>query len=253
MHLIYYGANSWLWDLGNYRILIDPWLVDSLVFGNMPWLFKGDHTIPINALPDNIDLILLSQGLPDHTHKPTLQQLDHQIPVVGSPNATKTAKALGYKTVTAIAPGETYTSDRLEVRAFPGAPVGITPENGYILTALPHDAAPRTTLYYEPHGFPPSDIATYGPVDIVISPIANLELPVAGAIIQGDKTALTLAKALQPRLFLPTAVGGDITYSGVLDALLSTVGSIDKFRNALSDQQLSTDVVEPTPQQALRI
>jgi len=254
MHLIYYGANSWLWDLDGYRVLIDPWLVDSLVFGNMTWLFKGDHATPVGSLPDNIDLILLSQGLPDHTHKPTLQRLDHHIPVVGSPNAAKTARSLGYTTVTAIAPGETYTSDRLEVKAFPGAPVGITPENGYVITARPQDTASEpTTLYYEPHGFPPSDIADRGPVDIVVSPIVNLELPVVGAIIQGHKTAIELAEALQPRLFFPTAAGGDITYSGVLDSVLSTVGDVDSFRKALSDHQLATDVVEPPPREPVHI
>ncbi|MEO0407290.1 MAG: MBL fold metallo-hydrolase [Cyanobacteria bacterium P01_A01_bin.135] len=261
MHLIYYGANSWLWDLNGYRILVDPWLVDSLVFPNLSWLFKGDHTEPV-PMPEQIDLILLSQGLPDHTHKPTLQQLDRSIPVVGSPNAAKTARALNYSSVTAIAPGEIYRGDRLEIAAFQGAPVGVTPENGYWVTVLPNpdtsssaspepDPRPNAkpmTLYYEPHGFPPGDIATRGPVDIVISPIVNLELPLAGAIIQGEKTALQLAEALTPQLFLPTAAGGDnITYSGVLDAVLSTSGSAESLRRSLAAQQISTTVVEPLP------
>jgi L-ascorbate metabolism protein UlaG (beta-lactamase superfamily) len=41
MRLIYFGANSWLIELGQQRILIDPWLVGSLMFGNLTWLFKG--------------------------------------------------------------------------------------------------------------------------------------------------------------------------------------------------------------------
>lgn len=252
MHLIYYGANSWLWDLGRYRILVDPWLVDSLVFANLSWLFKGDHRDPV-PLPDNIDLILLSQGLPDHTHKPTLQQLDRQIPVVGSPNAAQTARSLGYSQVTAIAPGERYKNDDLEIAAFQGAPVGITPENGYWVTVSPTATSPMT-LYYEPHGFPPGDLAARGPVDIVISPIVNLELPLAGAIIQGQKTALELAQALTPRLFFPTAAGGDsVVYSGALDRILSVSGSADALRRSLSSHQLSTTVVEPEPYKPIAV
>ncbi|MGF1515245.1 MAG: MBL fold metallo-hydrolase [Elainellaceae cyanobacterium] len=259
MHLTYYGANSWLWDLDDYRVLIDPWLVDSLVFGNMTWLFKGEHATPIREIPESVDLILLSQGLPDHTHPPTLRQLDRQIPVVGSPNAAATARDLGYQSVRAIAPGEAYTSDRLKVQAFKGAPVGITPENGYLITALPQSHPPagsgtdRTTIYYEPHGYPPDNLETYGPVDVVISPVVNLELPIAGAIIQGQKTALKLAQALKPKLFFPTAAGGDITYSGLLDALLKTGGTPDGFRQTLAVQQLTTQFVEPTPQEPVSI
>ncbi|MGF1536005.1 MAG: MBL fold metallo-hydrolase [Elainellaceae cyanobacterium] len=261
MQLTYYGANSWLWDLDNYRVLVDPWLVDSLVFANMAWLFKGEHATPITPLPEGIDLILLSQGLPDHTHPPTLRQLDRQIPVVGSPNAAATAREIGYQSVTAIAPGEAYTNERLEIQAFEGAPVGITPENGYLVTASPANAnneanasSPQAiTLYYEPHGYPPADMGTYGPVDVVISPVVNLELPVAGAIIQGQKTALKLAQTLKPRLFFPTAAGGDITYSGILDSILSTVGTTDRFRQALAEHQLSTELIEPAPQEPVAV
>jgi L-ascorbate metabolism protein UlaG (beta-lactamase superfamily) len=108
MYLTYYGANSWLLEFDNMRVLIDPWLVGSLVFANQEWLFKGDRLNAIEPLPDNIDLILLSQGLEDHAHRPTLETLPHQIPVIASPNGAKVATEMGYETVTALAPGETH-------------------------------------------------------------------------------------------------------------------------------------------------
>ncbi len=52
MHLTYFGANSWLIELGKQRILIDPWLVRSLIFGNLPWLFQGQRTGSLASLPD---------------------------------------------------------------------------------------------------------------------------------------------------------------------------------------------------------
>ena len=41
MQLTYLDSNSWLMEISGKRILLDPWLVGDLVFGNLPWLFKG--------------------------------------------------------------------------------------------------------------------------------------------------------------------------------------------------------------------
>jgi L-ascorbate metabolism protein UlaG (beta-lactamase superfamily) len=244
MNLTYFGANSWLIELEQQRILIDPWLVGSLVFGNLPWLFKGDRSKPLASLPDKIDLILLSQGLEDHAHRPTLEQLDKTIPVVGSPNAAKVVKQLGYTQVTSLTPGQTFTlTNQIEIRAMPGAPIGLQVENSYLLKHL--DSA--TTLYYEPHGFPPSELKNYAPVDVVISPVVNLELPLAGAIIKGNTTALQLAQWLKPQVFLPTAAGGDVAYEGLINSLLHTVGSVDELRSQLAKYNLPTQVIDPQP------
>lgn len=242
MHYTYYGANSWLLELGGCRILVDPWLVGSLIFANSPWLFKGDRAQPLESLPENIDLILLSQGLEDHAHRPTLEQLDRTIPVVASPSATKIVKSLGYETVTSLAPGEeTKIGDRLHIKALSGAPIGLQVENGYLLS----DTQTPCQVYYEPHGFPPATLDEIESADVVISPVVNLALPLAGPIIKGHETALTLAQHLKPHLFLPTAAGGDVAYSGILDKLLSQDGSVDSFRSTLSEQKLTTQVVEP--------
>ncbi len=244
MQITYFGANSWLLELGQKRILIDPWLVGSLVFGNLPWLFKGDRQ-PIDSLPDHIDLILLSQGLEDHTHKPTLEQLDKTIPVVSSVSARQVVKQLGYTQVTTLTPGQTFTlANQVEIRALPGAPIGpLQRENSYLLKQL--DSS--TTLYYEPHGYPPSEIKDYAPVDVVISPVVNLELPLAGPIIQGNETALQLAQWVKPQVFLPTAAGGDVEYGGLINSVLRTVGSVEELRSQLAQASLPTQVIDPQP------
>ncbi|MEM9451167.1 MAG: MBL fold metallo-hydrolase [Cyanobacteria bacterium P01_E01_bin.6] len=250
MHLTYYGANSWLLQFDELRILVDPWLVGSLVFSKMDWLFKGDRTHPIEDIPENIDLILLSQGLEDHAHRPTLQKLQRTIPVIASPSGAKVVQSLGYSSVTALKPGDTYLfQETLEIRALSGAPIGLSIENGYWLNYRPHDMS----LYYEPHGFPPSTLDDVGTVDVAISPIVNLELPLAGAIIQGHKTALTIAKTLKPTVFLPTASEGDIRYSGILDKILTVVGSDTQFKESLILEGLITQFVSPEPQVAFEI
>lgn len=244
MQLTYFGANSWLLELGQHRILIDPWLVGSLVFGNLPWLFEGKRSQPIDPLPEDIHLILLSQGLEDHAHRPTLERLDKTIPVVASTNGAKVAKELGYGQVTPLSPSQTYTfADEIEIRALPGAPIGLQVENAYLLK----DLESGTSIYYEPHGFPPAEVKDYAPVDVVISPAVNLELPLAGAIIQGNESAVQLAQWLQPQVFFPTAAGGDVEYEGLLNAFLRTVGSLDELRSQLSQRDLPTQVMNPQP------
>lgn len=250
MQLTYFGANSWLVELGKQRILIDPWLVGSLMFGNLPWLFKGQRKNPLAALPDKIDLILLSQGLEDHTHKATLEQLDKTIPVVGSVSAAKVVRELGYSQVTSLIPNQTFTlANQIQIRALPGALIGLTTENAYFVK----DLLEGSTLYYEPHGFPAAEVKNYAPVDVVISPVVSLELPLVGPIIKGSTTALQLAQWLQPQVFLPTAAGGDVEYEGLLNSVLHTVGSVEELRSQLAQHNLSTQVIEPTPGEPLEV
>ena len=244
MHLTWFDANSWLFELGQQRVLVDPWLIGPLVFGNLPWFFIGKRPKQ-HAIPDNIDLILLSQGLPDHAHPPTLAQFDRSIPVVASASAAKVVKKLGYTQVTTLVPEQTHVvADRLEIRALPGALLGPQQrENGYLLKQLDSN----TTLYYEPHGFYPSSLHRYAPVDVAINPIITLQLPLLGPIIQGNQKALDLAQLLQPKTWLPTASGGTVIYEGLLAKALQMVGTIPEFRAGLIQKQLQTQVIEPIP------
>ena len=41
MHATYYGANGWLLEFGNLRVLVDPWLTGALQFPPGAWFFEG--------------------------------------------------------------------------------------------------------------------------------------------------------------------------------------------------------------------
>jgi L-ascorbate metabolism protein UlaG (beta-lactamase superfamily) len=236
MNLTWFGSNTWLIELAGLRILLDPWLVGPLVFGNMPWFFKAVRPME-GPIPTQIDLILLSQGLPDHAHPPTLQALDRAIPVVGSPTAATVVQKLGYGNIQAIAPSESLSiGDRLEIRAFPGSFMGPGKvENAYIL----RDRTDGISLYYEPHGNHAPELAEYRrqehPVDVVIVPLLELKLAFS-PFIRGGAAAMALAKWLDPQVMIPTTIDDQVTYSGVLNALLHGGGSLVDFR-----QQLETD------------
>jgi L-ascorbate metabolism protein UlaG (beta-lactamase superfamily) len=244
MYLTWLDSNSWLLEIGSKNILIDPWLVGELVFGKAKWFFRGYRNTD-RIISDRIDLILLSQGLEDHAHPPTLEKLDRNIPVVGSPNAIKVVKNLGYTTVTSLNHGESFNFDDLvKITATKGSPIGPNLiENGYIITEI----NTGYHVYYEPHGFHPPELKEYAPIDVVITPLINLELPLIGPIIQGQKTGLELAKNVQPQVMLPSAAGGDIMFEGLLLKFLKATGNLDDLRQSLQANQLQTKVIEPTP------
>jgi len=244
MFLTWMDANSWLIEMAGQRILLDPWLVGPLVFGNQPWFFKGQRSVSFD-IPESIDLILLSQGLPDHAHLPTLRKLDPSIPVIASENAAKIVQDLGYTDITVLKHGETTTwADQLEVKALPGSPIGpFLVENALVLT----DIASHSRLYYEPHGFHTAAIEQLETVDVIIAPIQDLLLPLLGPFIQGSEFALEVVKQLQPQYILPTASGGEVEYSGILDKLLSLGGSIQEFEQLLQDHDYNTTVLKPKP------
>ncbi|MGK7902134.1 MAG: MBL fold metallo-hydrolase [Hormoscilla sp.] len=250
MHLTWYDSNSWLIELGDKRILLDPWLVGDLVFGNLTWLFKGSRPSP-RPIPENIDLIILSQGLEDHAHPPTLKQLDKNIPVVASPNAAKVVKELGYNQIVALTHGETFTYNQtLEIKAVPGSLVGVTlVENGYIIK----EREGGLTIYYEPHGSHDPKLKSAGPIDVVITPMVDVVLPLVGPIIKGRSSTLELAKWVQPQVMLPTAAGGDVVFEGLLNSLLGVKGSIEEFREQLQANGLDTRAIAPEPGDRMEI
>lgn len=241
MKLTYLDSNSWLIEIDGKRILLDPWLVGKLTFGNLPWLFEGKKNNP-QPIPENIDLILLSQGLEDHAHPPTLKQLDKNIPVVASPNAAKVVKELGYKTIRTIEHGSSFKLEQIEIKAIPGSPVGPTlVENGYIIKGLESGK----NIYYEPHGYHSESLKSETPIDVVVTPLINLKLPLLGAVIKGQSTALELCQWLKPQVILATAAGGDIDFQGLIMSILKAEGTVADFNQLLQQHKLTTKVIDP--------
>ncbi len=242
MNLTYLDSNSWLIEIDGQRILLDPWLVGELTFSNTDWLFRGKKNNP-QPIPENIDLILLSQGLEDHAHPPTLKKLDKQIPVVASPNATKVVKEFGYTNITTLKHEESFKlGEKVSIKAVPGSPIGPTlTENGYIIKGLESNKS----IYYEPHGYHDDSLKESAPIDVVITPITNLKLPLLGAVIKGQKNALQVCKWLNPQVILSTAAGGDIDFQGLLISILKADGTVEEFSELLKQNNLSTKAVDP--------
>ncbi|MFM1841664.1 MAG: hypothetical protein RLZZ490_395 [Cyanobacteriota bacterium] len=242
MQLTWYDSNSWLIEVGEQRILLDPWLVGSLTFGNTPWLFKGDRPHPLD-IPDQVDLILLSQGLEDHAHPPTLKALAKTWPVVGSAKAAEVVTELGYERVTALNHDQKFVlNDRVEIWALPGSPIGPTlVENAYVIT----DLQTGIRLYYEPHGFHSAQVKSLGHIDVVLTPIIGISILGLLPVLNGQKTTLDLCQSVKPRIIVPTSGAAELTYEGLLTKVLRLEGSLRDFRQLLADHNLSAQVLEP--------
>ena len=219
----YGGANGWLLEFRSpggsgpgLRVLIDPWLQGPLVFPPGPWLLKGELIDPL-PLPEPLDLLLLTQGLADHCHPPSLELLPRNLPVVASGTAATRVRQLGFSRVTALEPGQEHRFEELTITATAGAPVPQT-ENGYLLEH------PGGSLYLEPHGFLAADLSPRR-LDAVITPVIDLGLPLAGAFVRGRQVLPELLDLFQPTTVLASTSGGDVRFSGLLAGLLRSEGS----------------------------
>ena len=258
MKLTWFDANSWLIEAGGQRVLVDPWLVGDLVFGGMDWLVRGVRKDPENPdrsidldIPEKVDLILLSQGLADHAHPETLARLDKSILVVASPDGAKVARNCGFESVRSLEHGDSLRLDGLEIETFVGAPVGaLKKENAYVVTFLEEDLR----LYYEPHGYPDAEhLKDVAPVDVVVTPMADLNLLAVAPVLRGSSAAMKLAELLNPQVMLPTAQNGRVTYEGLISPTLSETGGSKKMAARFEEKGIEVRVVAPESGETLEL
>jgi len=231
----YYGANGWLIELDKTKILIDPWLNGDLTFPPGDWLIKGELSKEIE-IPKDIDFLLLTQGQPDHAHPPTLEKIDKCIPVIASQAASKVVSHIGFTKIKTLKPGEVFKNNNLNIEATKGASVPNI-ENGYIIDFG------IDSIYIEPHGFLDKEIKPRH-IDLLITPVIDFSLPLAGKFIRGKTVLPELLKLFNPTTILASTTGGDITFTGIINNLIKVEGSVEDmsfFKN------ISTSLINPEP------
>ena len=234
-------------------MLADPWLVGPLTFGPPSLAFLYSATKPSGdslgvAAAAGADVLLLTQGLDDHAHRPTLRALaaaDASLPVVASPAGAAVARDCGFADVTALAPGGRHTVRGVTFTATQGAlggPPWSTRENGFLLT---EDAPAGVCVYSEPHcDYQESSVkqalqACGRPVDVVIAPCTAVALAGYPLVLASPDAVLRLLRLLRPRVLLPLR-NDVIAQSGAIAPAIGESGGVQAVRQALAaDAQLS--------------
>ena len=209
----YLETNSWQINLGSIEIMLDPVLYAPLDFG-IPALYSGkkrqiDGMKELQRFCRTADYCLLSQGLDDHAHTPTLTALSKLKPTmvyIAPPSALSVLTKCGVNQgfINIIKPGESIQlkkgTDVLDITATTGALVGPPwqdPENGYILKLK---SGP--SIYYEPHCmYNEGELARYQ-ADYVITPVVAQELPFFTLVAGRDKS-IRLAELLKAKAIIP--------------------------------------------------
>ncbi len=231
----YYGANGWLIELDKTRILIDPWLNGDLTFPPGDWLIKGKLGKEVE-IPSSIDFLLLTQGQPDHAHPPTLEKINKSIPVIASQAASNVVSKIGFAEINTLKPGEAFKKNNINIQATSGASVPNI-ENGYIIESG------QDSIYIEPHGFLDKRIKPRN-IDLLITPVIDFSLPLAGKFIKGKTVLPELLKLFNPTTVLASTTGGDINFTGLINNLIKVDGSVED-KSMLIDS--STSLISPEP------
>ena len=209
----YLGSNGWLIKFEKTNLLIDPWLTGNLVFPPGEWFFKGSLDNEI-IIEEDINLILLTQSLPDHCHIPTLMRFKKNVDIICTNSARSILEKLNFTSIKVLKPSEKINQHGLEIEATAGAPVPQL-ENGYIVK----DSDGRG-FYIEPHGYLDKNLKSQE-IDAVITPTINLQLPVVGPFIKGADVIPKLINIFNPKYILSSTIGGEAKYSGILNRLIS--------------------------------
>jgi len=209
----YLGSNGWLIKFKKTNLIIDPWLKGDLIFPPGEWFFKGSLEEEI-SIDKKIDIILLTQGLPDHCHVPTFEMFRKDIPIICPKSAVETLKKICFSSIKVLKPTEKTNHFNLSFEATAGAPVPQI-ENGYIVKDDQDNG-----FYIAPHGYLDESLNKQN-LDVVITPTKNLELPMVGSFVKGADVIPKLINKFNPKFILSSTVGGDATYSGLLNNFIS--------------------------------
>jgi L-ascorbate metabolism protein UlaG (beta-lactamase superfamily) len=257
----YLETNTWIFSLGNFKIVLDPVLQTPLDFG-VPYLYTGQKKF-VNGpeelrkiCQNSYDYVLISQGFDDHAHVPTLKQLFLKLPslyYIAPPSAMQylISSGIPQSYLYTLSPGASITltkaEDVLEIKATSGALLGPpwqSPENGYIIN-LRSNGNLITSLYCEPHCMYKEEELSQFQVDNVITPVVSQQLPFYTLVAGGEK-ARRLSQILKAKRVLPMA-NGELNQSGFLSRIIQTRGSREEFCTQVQRSNSGLRVVDVVP------
>lgn len=240
---------SWALTQGGKRLLIDPWLTEEWSLPPGHWLFGRTRTAPTPVtahLP--IDALVMTSAFSDHLHPKTLALLPKDVPVFAARVAVKELTSLGFTNITTVRNGERvspWPGLTLEAVA-PGFPFTMS-ANGYLIEGDGKRA------YLETHLVPLNRAkARVGAVDLVIAPVQSVRL-LGLPFAMGPERALTVARELSPKQWLPTGTDAHLAHGVFSKTMLFYRGAVSDFRALLGGSGLATRLLEPAPGESVTV
>lgn len=244
--------NTFLVSTPQTTLLIDPWLTSDLVFFT-PLFFRGSK--PATGLRavakvdlSAIDAVLLTQGLPDHAHPPSLRLLDREKPIYAPNKASKLLHELEFRNVHFMEAGDCRELQHgVKLTAAKGSLVGppwSEPQLAYIIEfTTPEKAVSR--IYHEPHGNHDDSVLEQlrGKLDAVLAPVVSTKIPLLGnyPLVNGVEEAVGLCKKVIPRKCVTFDNSGGEA-SGILPRFLQSNGGEDVFHQEIAKLEALKDM-----------
>lgn len=200
---------SWIFTMGETKLLVDPWLIGSEVDG-FSWFNEAWHIKePVSPLDvPAYDAVLISQSYEDHCHLPTLRALPNQAPLLGTGKAFHRLK-------------KKFPSAAIhKIPDYPAAPLHINGVNIYGLhpgrrmdpvyyaVILEHEGE---AIFYASHGFVLDEslaarLREQFNFVLLVTTFTHFKLPafLGGDVNPGTPNALSLVEALSPEYAIGT-------------------------------------------------
>mgnify|MGYP000567580515 CR=1 FL=1 len=272
-------CNGQLWTASNGKtklsIVIDP-LASQLDFG-IPWGYRANkQTLSEKATIDLIcdakpEYCLLTMGLDDHTHLPTLSKLRERMPelrYIVAPSCEQKLVDFGLSAnrITGLDHGETCKLiDGASVTATEGALVGPPwqkRENGFLMQLNNDKENGGLSIYYEPHGDVVLNNIKSLRADVMVAPVTKQSLPAQVpaegqfTLVYGGERTLEIADVLGAKVIVPLG-NGALDTAGPLAKLVKAEGDVSDFEKLVEQRNVGRKdgirVAIPTPGRKLTV
>jgi L-ascorbate metabolism protein UlaG (beta-lactamase superfamily) len=201
--LIYVGHATVLIDLDGVRLITDPVLRPRVLH------LRRVASVPADALR-GLDAVLLSHAHWDHLDLPSLERLGKELPIVCPKGVSGLLRRKRFAHVTTLEEGEEMGIGALAVRAVHAehdggrGPLGASGELGFVITG-------SQTVYFAGDTDLFDDLATFGPIDIALVPVAGWGAKVGPGHLDPTRAAEAV-RLLMPKIAIPIHWG---TYAPV--------------------------------------
>jgi L-ascorbate metabolism protein UlaG (beta-lactamase superfamily) len=201
--LIYVGHATVVVDLDGVRLITDPVLRPRVLH------LRRVASVPADALR-GLDAVLLSHAHWDHLDLPSLERLGKELPIVCPKGVSGLLRRKRFAHVTTLEEDEEMGIGPLAVRAVHAehdggrGPLGASGELGFVITG-------SQTVYFAGDTDLFDDLATFGPIDVALVPVAGWGAKVGPGHLDPTRAAEAV-RLLKPKIAIPIHWG---TYAPV--------------------------------------